>query len=162
MIGSHGQTVYHHSGVAGARRATLQVGDGDVIAVRTGRYVLSDFRARDIAAGGEGAPLSPVADAVLFGRRVPDEARRRRAILNLGGMANLTVLDDDPARVFGFDTGPANAPLDRLARRLSGGVLACDRDGLIARAGRVNEPLLAEDAGDGHVPRPPSAKIDRV
>ena len=81
---------------------------------------------------------------MLFGRRGRDEARRRRAILNLGGIANLTVLDDDPARVFGFDTGPANAPLDRLARRLSGGVLACDRDGRIARAGRVNEPLLAE------------------
>ena len=74
LIGSHGQTVYHHSGVAGALRATLQVGDGDVIAVRTGRYVISDFRARDIAAGGEGAPLSPVADIVLFGRRGQAEA----------------------------------------------------------------------------------------
>jgi anhydro-N-acetylmuramic acid kinase len=143
VIGSHGQTVYHHSGVGGARRATLQVGDGDIIAVRTGRYVLSDFRARDIAAGGEGAPLSPVADAVLFGRREPGEARCRRAILNLGGIANLSVLDDDPARVFGFDTGPANAPLDRLARHLSDGVLACDHDGRIARAGRVDESLLA-------------------
>ena len=144
LIGSHGQTVYHHSGVAGALRATLQVGDGDVIAVRTGRYVISDFRARDIAAGGEGAPLSPVADIVLFGRRGQAEARHRRAILNLGGIANLTVLDDDPARVFGFDTGPANSPLDRLARRLSGGALACDQDGQFTRAGRVNEPLLAE------------------
>jgi anhydro-N-acetylmuramic acid kinase len=143
LIGSHGQTVYHHSGAPGARRATLQVGDGDIIAVRTGRYVLSDFRTRDIAAGGEGAPLSPVADAVLFGTRWPDGLRCRRAILNLGGIANLTVLDDDPARVFGFDTGPANAPLDRLARRLSGGVLACDQDGRIAQAGRVREPLVA-------------------
>jgi anhydro-N-acetylmuramic acid kinase len=144
LIGSHGQTIYHHSGVAGAPRATLQVGDGDVIAVRTGRYVLSDFRARDVAAGGEGAPLSPIADAVLFGRGRTGEPPRRRAILNLGGIANLTVLDDDPARVFGFDTGPANAPLDRLARRLSGGAIACDRDGQIARSGRVDEALLAE------------------
>ena len=64
--------------------------------------------------------------------------------MNLGGIANLTVLDADPARVFGFDTGPANSPLDRLARRLSGGTLACDRDGQFARSGRVNEPLLAE------------------
>ena len=144
LIGSHGQTIYHHSGVAGAIRATLQVGDGDVIAVRTGRYVISDFRARDIAAGGEGAPLSPIADVVLFGGRGPDGPRRRRAILNLGGIANLTVLDEDPARVFGFDTGPANAPLDRLARRLSDGALACDRDGRLARSGRVNEALLAE------------------
>ncbi len=115
LIGSHGQTIYHHSGVAGALKATLQVGDGDIIAVRTGRYVISDFRARDIAAGGKGAPLSPVADAILFASREPGKGRRR-AVLNLGGIANLTVLDQDPARVFGFDTGPANAPLDRLAR----------------------------------------------
>ena len=79
LIGSHGQTIYHHSGVAGAIRATLQVGDGDVIAVRTGCYVVSDFRARDIAAGGEGAPLSPIADTVLFGRR------RRRAAAAVAG-----------------------------------------------------------------------------
>ncbi|MGP0063758.1 MAG: anhydro-N-acetylmuramic acid kinase [Isosphaeraceae bacterium] len=144
LIGSHGQTIYHHSGVAGAIRATLQVGDGDVIAVRTGRYVISDFRARDVAAGGEGAPLSPIADIMLFGRRGRDQPRRRRAILNLGGIANLTVLDDDPARVFGFDSGPANAPLDRLARRLSEGAMACDQDGRLARSGRVDEPLLAE------------------
>jgi anhydro-N-acetylmuramic acid kinase len=142
LIGSHGQTIYHHSGVSGAPRATFQVGDGDVIAVRTGRYVVSDFRARDIAAGGEGAPLSPAADPVLFGRRSPGEAQRRRVILNLGGIANVTVLDDDPARVFGFDTGPANAPLDRVARRLSSGTLRCDRDGQIARTGHVNERLL--------------------
>ena len=110
VIGSHGQTVYHHSGIAGAIRATLQVGDGDVIAVRTGCPVISDFRARDVAAGGEGAPLSPIADAVLFARRGGEGPGRRRAILNLGGIANITLLGDDPARVFGFDTGPANAP----------------------------------------------------
>ncbi len=144
VIGSHGQTVYHHSGIAGAIRATLQVGDGDVIAVRTGCPVISDFRARDVAAGGEGAPLSPIADAVLFARRDGEGPDRRRAILNLGGIANITLLDDDPARVFGFDTGPANAPLDRLARRLSGGALACDRDGQFARAGRVDDRLLAD------------------
>jgi anhydro-N-acetylmuramic acid kinase len=144
LIGSHGQTVYHHSGVAGAIRATLQVGDGDVIAVRTGCHVISDFRARDIAAGGEGAPLSPIADRVLFGRRGREEPGCRRAILNLGGIANITGLGDDLAGVFGFDTGPANAPLDRLARRLSGGTLACDRDGQFSRAGRVDEALLAE------------------
>jgi anhydro-N-acetylmuramic acid kinase len=146
LVGSHGQTVYHHSGVAGARRATLQLGDGDIIAVRTGQYVVSDFRARDIAAGGEGAPLSPVADTILFAGRKPDKSRRR-AILNLGGIANLTVLDDDPTHVFGFDTGPANAPLDRLARHLSGGELAYDQDGRFARAGRLKEPLLTEMLG---------------
>ena len=64
--------------------------------------------------------------------------------MNLGGIANFTVLDNDPTRVYGFDTGPASAPLDRLARILSGGVLKCDRDGQIARAGRVNETVLTE------------------
>lgn len=143
LIGSHGQTIYHHSGVTGACRATLQLGDGDIIAVRTGCYVISDFRARDIAAGGEGAPLSPIADTILF---ASTESKKpcRTAILNLGGIANLTLLDPDPTRVLGFDTGPANAPLDRLARHLSGGQLACDKDGQFARAGRVNEDLLRE------------------
>ena len=149
LIGSHGQTVYHHSSVPSAGRATLQVGDGDVIAERTGRAVVSDFRARDVAAGGEGAPISPRADVVLYARKVHDTFRRR-AVLNLGGIANVTVLDPDPLKVSGFDTGPANSPLDRLARRLTGGSSHYDRDGLIARSGKVDrrtlETLLAGDA----------------
>jgi anhydro-N-acetylmuramic acid kinase len=155
LIGSHGQTVYHHSSLAGALRATLQVGDGDVIAERTGVAVISDFRARDVAAGGEGAPITPRADMVLFSPRGPD-GLRRRAVLNLGGIANVTVLDPDPGRVFGFDTGPANAPLDRLARRLTGGALGYDLDGRLARAGRVNEAVLAALlSGDPFLTRTP-------
>ena len=73
-------------------RATLQVGDGDVIAEGTGALVVTDFRARDIAAGGEGAPISPLADLILFSSHGP----ARRAVLNLGGIANITVLDHDP------------------------------------------------------------------
>jgi anhydro-N-acetylmuramic acid kinase len=146
LIGSHGQTVYHHSSVEGAPHATLQLGDGDVIAERVGVIVIADFRARDIAAGGEGAPISPLADLILFG----SSGSARRAVLNLGGIANVTVLDPDPALVFGFDTGPANTLLDRLARKLSDGALSCDRDGTIARSGQVNpalvEKLLSEDA----------------
>ena len=149
-IGSHGQTVYHHSSVPGAIGATLQVGDGDVIAERTGCLTIADFRARDIAAGGEGAPISPFADMILYAPREGEPQPSRRAVLNLGGIANVTVLDPDPSRVFGFDTGPANTLLDRLARRISGGTLSCDRDGEIARAGKVDETLverlLAEDA----------------
>ncbi len=150
LIGSHGQTVYHHSSVPGAIGATLQVGDGDVLAERTGALVIADFRMRDVAAGGEGAPISPFADVVLYAPGEPDSPPARRAVLNLGGIANVTVLDPDPSRVFGFDTGPANTLLDRLARRISGGTLACDRDGALARAGRVDralvDRLLAEDA----------------
>jgi len=149
LIGSHGQTVYHHSSVPGAIGATLQVGDGDVIAERTGAMVVCDFRARDIAGGGEGAPISPYADMILYAPRDRKSASDRRAVLNLGGIANVTVLDPDSSRVFGFDTGPANTLLDRLARRLSDGSLSCDRDGAMARAGRVDEGLverlLAED-----------------
>lgn len=150
LIGSHGQTVYHHSSVSGAIGATLQVGDGDVLAERTGALVIADFRMRDIAAGGEGAPISPFADIILYAPREAETPPARRAVLNLGGIANVTVLDPDPSRVFGFDTGPANTLLDRLARRISGGALSCDRDGALARAGTVDEALvarlLAEDA----------------
>ncbi len=148
LVGSHGQTVYHHSSVPGAIRSSLQVGDGDIIAERTGLPVICDFRARDIAAGGEGAPVTPRADMVLFAAGVPFGSRRR-AVLNLGGIANVTVLDPDPGRVIGFDTGPANALLDRLACRLTEGALAYDRDGRLARAGKptaaVVETLLASD-----------------
>ena len=141
LIGSHGQTVYHHSTLPGALRATLQLGDADVIAERTGKPVIADFRARDIASGGEGAPLTPTTDVYLYGH---DSGTGRRAVLNLGGIANVTVLDADPERVLGFDTGPANALIDRAARRMSNGALSCDRDGMIARSGRVNERLLEE------------------
>lgn len=148
LVGSHGQTVYHHSSVPGAIRSTLQVGDGDVIAERTGLPVICDFRARDIAAGGEGAPVTPRADMVLYAAGDPADSLRR-AVLNLGGIANVTVLDPDPGRVFGFDTGPANTLLDRLAFRLTGGALAYDRDGRLARSGKTNvsvvETLLASD-----------------
>lgn len=141
LVSSHGQTVYHHSSIPDARRATLQVGDGDQIAERTGLTVLSDFRTRDIAAGGEGAPLTPFSDLILFAPQ-PGDASRRRVILNLGGIGNITVLHEDPSQVVGFDTGPANALLDRLALRLSDGAQAFDQDGQLARQGAVNAPLL--------------------
>lgn len=141
LVGSHGQTVYHHSSIPGALRATFQLGDGDVIAEQLGLPVISDFRARDIASGGEGAPISPRADLVLYGASTFGS---RRAILNLGGIANVTVLDSDPSLIFGFDTGPANALLDRAARRLTAGQWNYDRDGLIAREGIVNEALLSD------------------
>lgn len=141
LIGSHGQSLYHHSAVPDAPRATMQIGDADQIAERTGVCVIADFRSRDIAAGGEGAPITPMADRILFATR-DGESPCRRVIVNLGGIANVTVLDDDPAQVVGFDTGPANALIDRLARTLSGGALACDLDGRLADQGRINEPLL--------------------
>jgi anhydro-N-acetylmuramic acid kinase len=139
LVGSHGQTLYHHSRMPGVQRCTLQLGDADEIAELTGLPVVADFRARDIAAGGEGAPITPIADLVLFRAFGP---HGRRAVLNLGGIANLTVLDDNPSRILGFDIGPGNALLDRLARRLTGGQLAYDVDCRLGAAGKVNQSLL--------------------
>lgn len=136
LIGSHGQTIYHHSRMPGAIAATLQIGDGDVIAERLSVPVVSDFRAADIAAGGEGAPLTPYADFVLFGGRLG------RAVLNLGGIANITILGASLNDVIGFDTGPANAPLDRIAASDLGQEF--DRDGRGARAGRFEIDVLEE------------------
>jgi len=143
LIGCHGQTVYHHSRTPGAQKVSLQLGCGDRIAERTGCAVFSDFRARDLAAGGEGAPLTPYADLVLYGAAKSSG----RVVLNLGGIANITVLAGDPAKVVGFDTGPANAPIDRASR--IAGAATHDIDGQMARRGKVDsvlvEALLRED-----------------
>lgn len=136
LVASHGQTVYHHDGREPSGAATLQLGDGDFVAERTGAFCVSDFRQRDVAAGGEGAPLSALCDPILFAR-----APRPLALLNLGGMANFTLLGQDE-RCLAFDTGPANALLDGLARRLLD--RPCDEDGARALVGRVLEPALAE------------------
>jgi anhydro-N-acetylmuramic acid kinase len=141
LIGSHGQTLYHHASVPGAFPATLQLGDADVIAEQTGLPVIADFRSRDIAAGGEGAPISPLADRILFAT-TPGEPPIERVIANLGGITNVTVLRDDPAEIYGFDTGPGNSLIDRLARSLTSDALGFDRDGQLASQGQVDEPLL--------------------
>ncbi|HEV8113829.1 MAG TPA: anhydro-N-acetylmuramic acid kinase [Planctomycetota bacterium] len=127
LVASHGQTVWHHDGVEPEGKATLQLGDGDFVAEEAGCAVASDFRQRDVAAGGEGAPLSALADGAVFAH-----VERPAAILNLGGMANLTLLGASDAELVAFDTGPAGSLLDGLARRLLGE--AFDRDG--ARAGK--------------------------
>jgi anhydro-N-acetylmuramic acid kinase len=136
-VGSHGQTVAHDPG----RGVSVQLGSAAVIAERTALPVVSDFRARDLAAGGQGAPLVPFLDQLLFA----DPARRVAAI-NLGGIANVTVLDPGaggrPVRA--FDTGPANMVIDGLVRRLSGGRVTYDRDGVRARRGRASSELLAK------------------
>jgi anhydro-N-acetylmuramic acid kinase len=136
LVASHGQTVWHHDGLEESGAATLQLGDGDFVAEAAGCSVASDFRQRDVAAGGEGAPLSALADGLIFAR-VP----RPAAILNLGGMANLTILgarDDD---LLAFDTGPAGSLLDGLAHRLFGEPF--DRDGLRAAAGVARPELVS-------------------
>lgn len=139
-IGSHGQTVWHRPPAAGRPGATLQIGESAVLAERTGIDVISDFRVRDVAAGGHGAPLTPLFDLLVLSD--PD---RGRAIQNLGGMGNVTGLprpgsDNGP---IAFDTGPGVALLDAATRNLTEGKLSFDVDGLLAAKGTVIEEALA-------------------
>jgi anhydro-N-acetylmuramic acid kinase len=136
LVGSHGQTIWHHDGAEAAGAATLQLGDGDFVARAAGAVVVSDFRMADLAAGGEGAPLSALVDPELFVR-----APRPCAILNLGGIANVTWLAAGEPPL-AFDVGPANALLDGLSRALLG--TPFDADGAAAAAGRPHAELLAE------------------
>ena len=140
VIGSHGQTIYHCPPSRGRAGSTLQIGEPAVIAERTGVTTVADFRPADIAAGGQGAPLVPMADWLLFAHR-----RRCRTVQNIGGIANLTWLPAGAglADVRAFDTGPGNMILDRLASLITRGRLAYDRDGLLAAQGQVNPKLLA-------------------
>ncbi|MGW3795538.1 anhydro-N-acetylmuramic acid kinase, partial [Micromonospora arida] len=135
LVVSHGQTM-HHWVEAGTVRGTLQLGQPAWIAEATGLPVVADLRSRDVAAGGQGAPLVALFDALLLGGLpgVP-------AALNLGGIANITVVAPD-ADPLAFDTGPANALLDAAARHFSGGTEEYDRDGRGAAAGQVNPELL--------------------
>ena len=136
LIGCHGQTVFHEG-----RSNTLQLGEPAILAERTGVPVVSNFRARDIAAGGQGAPLVPFVDYLLF--RHP---RRTRVALNIGGIGNITIIPADctPEDVIAFDTGPGNMVIDALAREFTQGKSNCDRGGRIAASGNVIRPLLDE------------------
>lgn len=136
LIASHGQTIYH---IPSRPRSTLQICQGSVIAERTGITTVFDFRARDVAAGGQGAPLVAFADFVLF--RNP---HRARAIQNIGGIANVTVVPQSAklSHVFAFDTGPGNMIIDSVVRQLTRGRLSMDKNGEIASKGRIDSGLL--------------------
>lgn len=153
-IASHGQTVAHHP----ERRATLQIGDPSVIAERTGCTTVADFRPRDLAAGGEGAPLAPFFHHAALAS--PDEDR---AVLNLGGIANLTWLPrgGDPEAVIAFDVGPANALLDAVVAIWTEGGERLDRDGARAAAGRVRDDWLAALLDDPYLRRSPPKSTGR-
>jgi anhydro-N-acetylmuramic acid kinase len=137
-IGSHGQTVGHFP--EADLRGTLQLGAAAVIHERTRIPVISDFRSADMAAGGEGAPLTPLFHHLYFA--VPGELR---AVLNIGGFTNVTYLPGAEASgIVAFDPGPGNALLDRAARWASGGAERFDRDGARAGRGRTDAAALAE------------------
>lgn len=155
-IGSHGQTVWHVPPGPDRPGSTLQVGEAAVIAERTGIPVVADFRVRDVAAGGHGAPLSPYFDLLLL------SSDRPRAIQNIGGMANVTAL---PAlgseQPLAFDTGPGVALIDAAVRRLTVGTKTFDEDGRMATSGQVLEEALGEWLEDPFFSEPPPRSTGR-
>ncbi|TCC94013.1 anhydro-N-acetylmuramic acid kinase [Pedobacter frigiditerrae] len=142
MIASHGQTIFHapkslHQ-LDNYPNATLQIGDGDHIAVKTGIITISDFRQKHLAAGGEGAPLAVYGDYLIFSKTGED-----RIMLNIGGIANFTFLpgDRDASRVFSTDVGPGNTLMDHFIQQNYPGEYY-DQDGKIAKSGNLNSDLL--------------------
>ncbi|MFJ2634106.1 anhydro-N-acetylmuramic acid kinase [Streptomyces sp. NPDC087422] len=145
LVASHGQTVFHWI-TDGRALGTLQLGQPAWITEATGLPVVSDVRARDIAAGGQGAPLASTLDALWLADDTSAGAGTvptRRAALNLGGIANVTVVGGRDEPVVAFDTGPANCLLDAAAHRVTGGRAGSDLDGRLALAGTVRPDLLA-------------------
>ncbi len=152
FIAFPGQTVWHEPPLV-----TWQLGEPAVLAERFGVRVVSNFRARDVAAGGQGAPLVPIADVLLFGA-----TERPRVLLNIGGMANFTYVArrGDAAGALALDTGPGMAVIDAVARLVEPG-RAFDRDGAIAARGRAHETALAELLADPFFAAPPPRSTGR-
>jgi anhydro-N-acetylmuramic acid kinase len=145
LIGCHGQTIFHEGQGAqylGKKVAsTFQIGESSVISERTGIDVISNFRERDVAAGGKGAPLVPYLDYLLIRHR-----GRGRVAVNIGGIANLTAIPPNTStdRVIAFDTGPGNMVIDQLVSRITQGGQTYDRDGVMAASGVPDPKLLAK------------------
>jgi anhydro-N-acetylmuramic acid kinase len=150
-LGFHGQTILHRPG----ERRTWQLGDGRALARETGIRVVNDFRAADVAAGGQGAPFVPLYHAALV-RRLG--AREPVAILNLGGVANVTFVSGET--LLAFDTGPGNAALDDWALQHTGEPM--DRDGALARKGAVNDSVLSAMLEHSYFAKPPPKSLDRM
>ena len=155
-IGSHGQTIAHLPPGMAAAASTLQIGNPAVIAERTGRAVVSGFRARDMAVGGQGAPLVPYFEWVAFRKR-----GAARAFLNLGGIANVSLITARLEETVAFDTGPGNMILDALARRATGGQARCDLDGTLSSRGAVIPSLLEELTQHPYLAAPPPKSAGR-
>lgn len=138
LIASHGQTIYHIPPTEKASGSTLQIGEGAVIAERIGIVTVSDFRVADMACGGQGAPLVPLADYLLFHKE-----GTVRVVHNIGGIANLTVVPQNLDEVIAFDTGPGNALIDEAVKIATDNKQSYDEDSKLALLGKVNDGLLA-------------------
>ena len=163
VIGSHGQTVFHLGSSArfqGKVRApsTLQIGETSVIAERTGITTIGDFRTADMAAGGQGAPLIPFVDYLLY-----RDPLRGRVALNIGGIANVTVIraDPRPGDVFAFDTGPGNMIVDALMERITQGKASYDRDARFSLGGRTIPELLVRMMREPYLRKKPPKSTGR-
>ena len=154
VVASHGQTVAHHPEWG----ASLQIGNPSIIAARTGCLVVADFRSRDLALGGQGAPLAP-----FFHHAVMVDPLESRLVLNLGGIANVTWLPAGASShdVQGFDVGPANVLLDSVVQMASSGQQRMDREGEISKRGRVDAGLLAELLDDEFLRQEPPKSTGR-
>ncbi|MFN3314442.1 MAG: anhydro-N-acetylmuramic acid kinase [Hyphomonas sp.] len=154
MAGVHGQTVLHRRARAGQLGATLQLIDAPAMRAALGVPLAYDFRSADVAAGGQGAPLAPAYHAALMNRLGGEPA----AVLNLGGVANITVRTAD-GTLIAFDTGPANGPIDEWVEGHGRGTQ--DEGGRLAAAGRVHDGLLAQLLDHGWFDEPPPKSLDR-
>ena len=138
LVGTHGQTVFHNPpSLGGTLSSTLQLGEADVICETTGITTVGDFRTRDVAAGGEGAPLIPYVDHLLFSKTGKNVIAQ-----NIGGISNCTLVTGKLEELLAFDTGPGNSLIDSVARLASGGEKNFDEDGAIAEEGSVKKDLL--------------------
>ena len=138
LVGTHGQTVFHNPpSLGGNISSTLQLGEADVICETTGITTVGDFRTRDVAAGGEGAPLIPYVDHLLFSKTGKNVIAQ-----NIGGISNCTLVTGKLEELLAFDTGPGNSLIDSVARLASGGEKSFDEDGAIAEEGSVKKDLL--------------------
>lgn len=162
LIGSHGQTIFHRPlgrTVNGRKiRSTLQIGEPSIIAERTGITTVADFRPRDIAVGGEGAPLVPFADYLLFSHKT-----KSRVLQNIGGIANLTWLEAGgaPEDILAFDTGPGNMIIDRTVSLMTHGRQKYDEGGKLASRGQINEKWLKQLMKNPYFRRKPPKSTGR-
>lgn len=136
LIGSHGQTIYHIP-----QNSTLQIGEASVIAEKTGIAVVADFRVRDVAAGGHGAPLVPYTEYLLY-----RNSYKTIALQNIGGIGNVTVIPKGCGinEVYAFDTGPGNMMIDAIVEKITNGKMRFDEEGKLASKGKINTKLLSE------------------
>jgi len=162
FIGSHGQTIYHMPEINSRHgyniRYTVQIGEGAVIAQRTGAITVTDFRVGDMAAGGQGAPLVPFTEYVLFSDKC-----RNTLLLNIGGISKFTLLtaEKDVNSVIAFDTGPGNMVIDEIVKVYTNGRLNMDKDGELAAKGKVNWNMLNKLLDDPYFSKKPPKTTGR-